>query len=82
MTVPRARTTITIDSEVLNQVRSAVAAGAATSVSAYIEHAVRGQLAAETEFDGVIDEILSETGGAATTAEKSAAAALLSDSAA
>lgn len=82
MTNPKAKTTITIDADVLDQVRGLVANGAATSISAYIEHAVRGQLAAETEFDAVIEEILAATGGPPTAAEKSAAEALLSDPAA
>lgn len=81
MTRPKAKTTITIDAEVLDQVRTFVANGAASSISANIEHAVRGQLAAETEFDSVIEEILVETGGQATPAEKAAAETLLADSA-
>lgn len=82
MTTPKAKTTITIDADVLEQVRASVASGAATSISAYIEHAVRGQLAAETEFDAVVEDILAATGGPATTAEKAAAESLLSNPAA
>ncbi len=81
MTARKAKTTITIDEDVLDQVRALVAAGSASSVSAYIEHAVRAQLTAETEFDSVIEEILAATGGPATTAERSGARALLTDSA-
>ncbi len=82
MTGPKAKTTITIDKELLAMVRTAVAAGAASSVSAYIEHSVRGQLAAETEFDAIVDEIFASTGGPPTPAEQAAAQSVLSNSAA
>lgn len=82
MTNPKAKTTITIDTDVLDHVRAAVASGAAKSISAYIEHAVRSQLAAETEFDSVIEEIFAQTGGPPTANERAAADSLLTDSAA
>ncbi|MGF1600302.1 MAG: hypothetical protein ACFCVK_25955 [Acidimicrobiales bacterium] len=82
MTTPKAKTTITIAADVLDQVRASVASGDATSISAYIERAVRGQLAAETEFDTVVTDILAATGGPVTTSEKAAAESILSSPAA
>ncbi len=51
ITAPKARIAVTIDTEVPARVESTVAAGEARSVSAYVEHAVASQLAAETSFD-------------------------------
>lgn len=81
MASSKAKTTITIDKELLAMVRAAVSAGGAASVSAYIEHSVRGQLAAETEFDAIIEEILASTGGPPTPAEQAAAQSVLTNSA-
>ncbi len=82
MTRPKTKTTITIDADVLDTVKAAVAAGLGTSVSAYIEHAVVGQLASESDFDDMIEEMLTETGGPPSPEERAAARALLSGSAA
>lgn len=79
---PKAKVAITLDADVLDRVRANVERGAARSVSAYIEHAVRGQLAAEAEFDGLIDEMLAASGGPLTAKERAAARRLLSGSAA
>jgi hypothetical protein len=82
MEKPKAKVAITLDPDVLDRVRERVGAGAARSVSAYIEHAVIGQLAAEADFDCVIAEMLAATGGPATKKERAAARRLLSGSAA
>jgi hypothetical protein len=59
-----------------------VAEGRARSVSAYNEGAVDNQLAAEADFDAVLDEMLAATGGPPTKAERAAARRRLSGSAA
>jgi hypothetical protein len=78
----KAKIAITLRPDVLEQVRVRVSAGQASSVSAFIEHAVLGQLAAEADFDEVINEMLAATGGPPTKAERAAARRLLSGSAA
>ena len=82
MTKPRAKITITIDPAVLARVRLAVESGHARSVSAYIEHAVAGQLAAEADFDAILAEIFEATGGQPTDEELAAARRLLAGEAA
>ncbi len=57
----KAKVVITLRPEVLNEVRARVASGQAGSVSAYIEQAVVGQLAAEANFDELITEMLAAT---------------------
>ena len=51
-------------------------------MSAFIQLAVEGQLAAEADFDELVDQMLAETGGPATADERSAAQRVLSGSAA
>ena len=82
MTKSRAKITITIDQEVLARVRLAVEGGHARSVSAYIEHAVVGGLAAEADFDAILAEIFEATGGQPTDEERAAARSLLAGEAA
>ena len=82
MTQPRAKIAITIDPEVLARVRLAVEAGRARSVSGYVERAVVGQLAAETDFDAILAEIFEATGGQPTDEERAAARRLLAGEAA
>lgn len=79
MAEPKAKITVTLQAEVVERVRAAVADGRARSVSAYIEHAVVGQLAAEADFDATISEMLAETGGAPSAAERKVARELLAD---
>ena len=55
-----------------------MAEGRAPSVSAYIEHAVTGQLDTESGFDATIAEMLASTGGPATDEERATARRLLS----
>ena len=82
MTPPRAKITITIDQELLARVRLAVEAGHARSVSAYLERAVAGQLAAEDDFEAMLAESLDATGGPLTDGERAAARRILSGEAA
>ena len=51
---PKTKITITLRPEVLADIRERVTAGQARSVSAYIEHAIVGQLAAEADFDSLL----------------------------
>ena len=82
MTLPKAKVTITLDRQLLARVRAAVDKGKAASVSAYIQHAVIGQLETEAGFDATIAEMLAASGGPATDEERAAARRLLSTSAA
>jgi hypothetical protein len=66
---PRAKVAITLRSELLADVRARVERGEARSVSAFIEHAVEGQLAAEADFDEVAKQLLAATGGPPTRKE-------------
>ncbi|HDH03704.1 MAG TPA: hypothetical protein ENH15_05615 [Actinobacteria bacterium] len=82
MTRPKAKITITVDQGVLASVKAAVGGGQAPSVSAYVEHAIVGQLAAEAEFDATIADLLNTTGGEPTDEERAEAQRLLSGTAA
>lgn len=82
MTRPKAKATITIDADLLDAVKAAVANGGSPSVSAYIEHAVAGQLASESDFDDMVDEMLGDSGGPPSADERAAARALLTEPAA
>ncbi|MGI8756714.1 MAG: hypothetical protein ACR2MB_12820 [Acidimicrobiales bacterium] len=74
---PKAKITITLRAEVLTDIRERFAAGNARSVSAYVEHAIVGQLAAEADFDSVLAEMLAETGGPLTDQERDTARRVL-----
>lgn len=78
----KVKVAITLRPTVLERVRAAVASGRARSVSAYIEHAVVGQLAAEATFDALADELLAATGGPPTAKERARARRVLSGKAA
>lgn len=82
MSTPKVKIAVTLSPELVERVRAAVSAGAARSLSAYVEHALSGQLAAETDFDTMIDEMLTTTGGPATGPERAEARRLLGGSAA
>jgi hypothetical protein len=81
MEKPKAKVAITLRPDVLEQIRERVAKGQARSVSAYIEHAVLGQLATEADFDEMIVDMLAVTGGPPTKDERAAARTLLAGSA-
>lgn len=82
MDKPKVKVAITLRPDVLDQVRARVDSGQARSVSAFIQHAVLAQLAAEADFDLLIDDMLAATGGPPTRQERAAARRLLSGSAA
>ena len=67
---------ISLPDELVHQARRAVASGAASSVSAYIAAALREQGRREHLSD-VLDEMLAESGGPMTTAERASADRLL-----
>lgn len=77
MDEPKAKITITLRPEVLVNIRARVSAGQTRSVSAYVEHAILGQLAAEADFDSLLAELLGETGGPLTAQERASARRLL-----
>ena len=77
MTDRKAKIAITLDADVVEQVRGRVQAGHAPNVSAYIQHAIKGQLAAEADFDALLGEMLTASGGPPTPHERLAARRLL-----
>ena len=82
VSVPKSRLTVTVDSDIADQVKTLVAQGGASSVSAYVEHSVRCQLAADADFDVLLATMLDETGGPLTPDERAAAKRVLSGDAA
>lgn len=82
MTASKSRLTITADADIVDQVKALVAQGGASSVSAYVEHSVRCQLAADADFDLLLATMLDETGGPLTPDERAAARRVLSGDAA
>ena len=82
MTSTKSRLTITVDADIAGQVKALVAEGGAASVSAYAEHAMRCQLAADADFEVLMATMLDETGGPLTADERAAARRLLSGDAA
>lgn len=79
---PKIKVAITLSADVVDKIRYRVARGDVSSVSAFLQHAAQGQLAAEADFDELIDEMLASTGGPATPEERAAARRLLTGSAA
>jgi hypothetical protein len=77
MTAKKAKLAISMSPLLLEKVKAAVARKQAKSVSAYVEHAVRAQLAAEADFDLAIEQGLEQTGGPATKAERLRAGKIL-----
>ena len=63
---------ITLPPDVLRRARSAVRRGQAASLSAYVAAAV-DQKTKLDELDALLDEMLAETGGTLTAAERRAA---------
>ncbi len=82
MTATKSRLTITVDADIADQVKALVAQGGAPNVSAYVEHAVKCQLAADADFDVLLATMLDETGGPLTPDERAAARRVLSGEAA
>lgn len=77
MQAPKVKLAVSMSPELLEKVKEAVAQKRARSVSAYVQHAVAAQLAAEADFDLLIAEGLDETGGPPTRAELARARKLL-----
>jgi Arc/MetJ-type ribon-helix-helix transcriptional regulator len=60
---------ITVPEQTLERARSAVKAGRAASLSAYVSRALEQQSMLD-DLDALLEEMLEETGGPLTTAEK------------
>lgn len=60
---------VSMSPALVEKIKAVVLRGRARSVSAYVEHAVAAQLAAEADFDGLIEQALAETGGPPTRTE-------------
>ena len=69
--------TITLDSEQLEEVRSLVTAGASSSVSAFVKHAVGIALHDAAGWRDMLEGALQETGGRLTKRERAWADSLL-----
>lgn len=77
MSPPKVKLAISMSPALLKKVKAVASRGRAKSVSAYIEHAVAAQIAAEADFDLLMSAALADTGGPATTAERARARRLL-----
>ena len=77
MTEPKVKLAISMSPSLLAKVKRSVSRARSKSVSAYIEHAVAAQLAAEADFDVLLAESLAKTGGPPTAAERARARRLL-----
>jgi hypothetical protein len=65
----KAKIAITIDDELVRRAKLEVAAGRASSVSAYIEEAVAARAQADA-LDALLDELLAASGGPLTAQER------------
>ena len=70
--------TITLHDDQLKEIRSLVAAGQASSVSAFVQHAVGIALADAAGWQEMLQDALQQTGGALTKKERTWADELLS----
>jgi Arc/MetJ-type ribon-helix-helix transcriptional regulator len=70
--------TITLQDSQVEEIRALVAAGQATSVSAFVQHAVGVALYDAAGWREMLQDALQQTGGPLTTTERSWADALLS----
>lgn len=66
---PSEKIAVSLPSELVQAARSAVRAGRAPSVSAYVAGALREKTELE-DLDALLDEMLAETGGPVTDAER------------
>ena len=82
MHAPKVKLAVSMAPALVRKVKALVASGDASSVSAYVEHAVAAQLAAEASFDVSIERALTATGGPPTAAERARARKTLRRSAA
>ena len=67
---------VSLPDELVAQAKAAVAAGRATSVSAYVADAMR-EKAKLDDLQSLLDELLAETGGPLTVDERRSADAVL-----
>lgn len=72
----KAKIAITIDEELVRRAKLEVAAGRATSVSAYIEEAVARRAEGDA-LDDLLHELLEATGGPLTDEERASADRIL-----
>ena len=77
MPPPKVKLAISMSPALLRRVKRAVSSGRTKSVSAYVEHSVSAQLAAEASFDALVAEALAESGGPPTRAERARARRIL-----
>lgn len=82
MTPSKIKVAVTLSPGLVERARARVAVGEYSSLSAFVEHAIGCQLAAEADFDSIIDEMLDATGGPPSAAERAEARRLLDGSAA
>ncbi len=73
----RVRVTVTIDPDVLAQIKSSVESGPLRSVSAYVEFAVKNQLREDDDYEAMLAEMLEATGGPPTDEERAEARRIL-----
>ena len=73
----RARVTVTIDPEVLAQVKLSIKSGPLRSVSAYVEFAVKNQLMEDVNYEAMLVEMLEASGGPLTDEERAEAQRIL-----
>ncbi len=66
---PRAKIAVTLPRDLVEAARSAVQAGRAASVSAYVASALE-ERAKLDDLDALLDEMLTRTGGPVTDAER------------
>lgn len=78
MPAPKVKLAVSMSPSLVLRLKTAVEQGRVKSVSAYIEHAVTAQLAAEAHFDVLLEQAFAETGGAPTSAERARARKRLS----
>ena len=71
------KVTITLDDDQIEEVRKLVAAGRASSISAFVQHAVGVSLHDEAGWKEMLEGALRETGGPLTKRERAWADALL-----
>ena len=72
------KVTITLDDDQLEEVRKLVAAGKATSVSGFVQHAVSVALHDAAGWKEMLEGALQQTGGALSKKERAWADSLLS----
>jgi Arc/MetJ-type ribon-helix-helix transcriptional regulator len=72
-----AKITVTLPDDQVREVRALVAAGQATSVSAFVKHAVKVALFDAAGWREMLDEALRQTGGPLTEKERRWADSLL-----